>query len=275
MVGSTECSLIWRQKTTPGGASISRLAPWTPPISDSGSTGSQPEDFWKTPAANDLNGGKSPPPGMSPTGRMPDGSKTTVALPMQIKMVANWPTPAAADLEGGRSNPAGTSATGIRPDGKKAQVGLPAVMKGTWPTPNALDRPRTDETLEKSAAFRKRNANQDTTPLYLGESMERLSTVWPIPKASPWATPAARDWRSDRSQVSSEEMYGKKGRPLARQALEASGAATPGLSATTARPDGSPNPAFPCWLQGYPVAWLLATPSAKPGKTSRKRSKTT
>ena len=39
--------------------------------------------------------------------------------------------------------------------------------------------------------------------------------------ASPWATPAARDWRSDRSQKSSEEMYGMKGRPLPRQAIEA------------------------------------------------------
>jgi hypothetical protein len=32
---------------------------------------------------------------------------------------------------------------------------------------------------------------------------------------------AARDWRSDRSQKSSEEMYGSKGRPLPRQAIEA------------------------------------------------------
>ena len=36
-----------------------------------------------------------------------------------------------------------------------------------------------------------------------------------------WATAAARDWRSDRSQKTSEEMYGSKGRPLARQAIEA------------------------------------------------------
>jgi hypothetical protein len=36
-----------------------------------------------------------------------------------------------------------------------------------------------------------------------------------------WATAAARDWRSDRSQKTSAEMYGAKGRPLARQAIEA------------------------------------------------------
>lgn len=36
-----------------------------------------------------------------------------------------------------------------------------------------------------------------------------------------WATPTSRDWRSDRSQKSSEEIYGTKGRPLARQVIEA------------------------------------------------------
>lgn len=33
-----------------------------------------------------------------------------------------------------------------------------------------------------------------------------------------WPTPAARDWRSDSSQMSDEELYGTKGRPLARTA---------------------------------------------------------
>jgi len=42
-----------------------------------------------------------------------------------------------------------------------------------------------------------------------------------------WATPAARDWRSDRSQKSSKEIYGAKGRPLPRQAIEASPWPTP------------------------------------------------
>lgn len=33
-----------------------------------------------------------------------------------------------------------------------------------------------------------------------------------------WATPSARDWRSDQSPMTDEELYGTKGRPLARQA---------------------------------------------------------
>lgn len=109
-VGSTESALIWREKTTPAGRSISRLAVSTRHTNGTGSTGS---------------------------------------LPMDV-----------------------------------------------WPTATALDRPRTDETLEKSAAFRKRNAGQNTTPLYLGEAMIRLSDTYPVPKqASPRVTPSARDWK--------------------------------------------------------------------------------
>ena len=54
---------------------------------------------------------------------------------------------------------------------------LAETLQQNWPTPTALDRPRSNETLAKSAAFRKRNANQNTVPLYLGEVAER----WPTP----------------------------------------------------------------------------------------------
>ena len=54
-----------------------------------------------------------------------------------------------------------------------------------WPSPMALDRPRTAETMAKSAAFRKRNANQNTVPLYLGE----------VAQLTGWPTPNTRDTR--------------------------------------------------------------------------------
>ena len=65
-----------------------------------------------------------------------------------------------------------------------------------------------------------------------------------------WATPAARDWRSDRSKLTSEELYGTKGRPLARQITEASGWTPNGCSAPTEK-RGAPNPKFACWLMGW------------------------
>ena len=49
-----------------------------------------------------------------------------------------------------------------------------------WPTVTAVDRPRSPETMAKSAAFRKKNANQNTVPLYLGE----VARNWPTPSAS-------------------------------------------------------------------------------------------
>ena len=42
----------------------------------------------------------------------------------------------------------------------------------------------------------------------------QLQTMWPT---------ATRDWRSDRSKLSSAEMYGTKGRPLSRTMLEVAG----------------------------------------------------
>jgi len=206
-VGSTECSLIWREKTTPAGASISRLAPWTPPTSEAGSTGSP----WPTPVARD---GFPPHKPEYVAAKKAEGHGMS-NLNDYMAFSAPWPTPAAADLAGGRTNPPGTTATGLRPDGKKAQIGLPAAMKGMWSTPRA----------------------------------------------------------SDEEKGGPNQSFGAGGQPLPSQAYATarSGPAPSGSPATTEK-RGAPNPAFPCWLMGYPPAWLsgadLATPSSR--KSRRK-----
>lgn len=43
-------------------------------------------------------------------------------------------------------------------------------------TPTSTNRERSPETLQKCAEFRKRNANQNTVPLYLGEQIKMLRT---------------------------------------------------------------------------------------------------
>ncbi len=206
MVGSTECSLIWRMKATPAGGSISRLAPWTPPTSVSDSTGSP------------------------------------------------WPTPAAADLSGGRTSPAGTSATGQRPDGTKAQVGLPNVMReaSPWSTPRASDG-------EKGGPNQSFGAGGQPLPAQMHS-------------ASPWVTPSARDYK-DSAGMTAERADGRSRVDLVpRQMIAtalASGPPTTGSPATTARPAGSPNPMFPCWLMGFPLVWMLAVPQS--GKSPKTR----
>ena len=70
------------------------------------------------------------------------------------------------------------------------------IASGLWPTPTAVDRVRNEETMAKCAAFRKRNAGQNTVPLYLGEVAERTA-LWPTPnqrdyKGAPGAACQAR-----------------------------------------------------------------------------------
>jgi len=60
---------------------------------------------------------------------------------------------------------------------------LESVVGAMWPTPTAVDRVRNEETMAKCAAFRKRNANQNTVPLYLGEVAVRTA-MWPTPTSA-------------------------------------------------------------------------------------------
>ncbi len=53
-IGSTESPLIWKEKATPAGRSIYRLAPSTPRTGVSGSIGSP----WPTPTVADIDGGR-------------------------------------------------------------------------------------------------------------------------------------------------------------------------------------------------------------------------
>ncbi len=66
----------------------------------------------------------------------------------------------------------------------------------SWPTPTAMDRPRTPETMAKSAAYRKETHNKNTVPLYLGEA----ATNWPTPQVQNWMTPNTMDTLPPKSQ---------------------------------------------------------------------------
>ena len=145
MGGSILFRQTWKTKTTPLGrvywahtASVPRTSdrdfiswptPRTPAPHDSENTAGRPRirkpngiveladvaglASWPTTAQSDGNGGKGPRLGMSPTGRMPDGSKATVGLPAAAKMLcgplrltdsgeaqlAGWSTPGAEEKD--------------------------------------------------------------------------------------------------------------------------------------------------------------------------------
>lgn len=130
-----------------------------------------------------------------------------------------WPTPTTRDHKGGYRG-------GRIRNGKLSNDTLDVTAQHTatalWPTPTAVDRVRSEETLAKCAAFRLRNAGQKTVPLYLGEVARNTATT---------------------------------------------GVMRSGLLDQTGKL-GALNPAFSCWLMGFPQEWESSAPLATP--SSRK-----
>lgn len=117
-IGSTECALIWRSKDTGLGWSISRLAPWTPPISASGSTGAP----WVSPQAADGSKGSLGP-------RPHD---TGASLPQQISAsMGRWPSPRVSAGKG-----LGKPERGL--DGGNCRL-EDTIAMASWVTPSARD----------------------------------------------------------------------------------------------------------------------------------------
>ncbi|WP_448732107.1 hypothetical protein [Agrobacterium sp. 22-221-1] len=163
-------------------------------------------ELWYTP--NVPNGGRTLSADTSPTGKTADGVKRQVGLENQANW---WATPQARDhfpphtpeyiaskkAEGHgmgnlndqadqwmtpRSNEVGQYqySRGDKEKPVPTLTGQALDMEAyqtsnTWPTPTAMNRPRSDETLEKCRTRRKEKAGQNTVPLYLGDLASRIS----------------------------------------------------------------------------------------------------
>ena len=138
--GSDLCEVTWKPWATPWGRSLFKPRARVRTIfgTDTGS--------WPTPTTRDhKDGGYCPNvPVNGLLGRMV------------------WPTPTSLAPAKNGNNEAGNSAGLVA-------IRSHALAAETWPTPTATHRVRDEETLAKCAAFRKRNANQNTVPLYLAE----------------------------------------------------------------------------------------------------------
>ena len=131
-----------------------------------------------------------------------------------------WPTPKSNTVTG---NP-------VRMHNHKSRLEDAVFLTG-WPTPAPTERYASAETMAKRYAFRKRNANQNTVPLYLNE-------------VAMLATGPAR--------------------------LTATGQMLTGSSAGTTG-GGQLNPAHSRWLQGLPPAWDACAATAIPSVSRRRK----
>lgn len=194
---------------------------------------------------------------------------------------------------------------------RTAITDIAVMMKAVaaWPTPTAVDRMRNDATMQKCLGFRQQNAGQKSVPLYLGETMTRLSATWPTPAAADlaggrtnppgttatglrpdgkkaqiglpavmkgtWPTPTARDgFPAHKPEYVAKHKANGHGMSNLNDYMDFAAlpsGPTPSGSPATTEKRGAPNPAFPCWLMGYKPAWLNGADLATPSSRKSRR----
>ena len=183
-----------------------------------------------------------------------------------------WPTPSANQFE---QNPEvwearrqRNLANGYNGNGQGATLDIAAHLAG-WPTPTALHRPRTPETMAKSAAFRKRNANQNTVPLYLEEAA-RLAG-WATPNAADSWTPPYATENTMRRGDPNGTLRSTSG-SLAKDVVMLVLGQTPSASPSSTESGGVLNPELSRWLMGFPEEWGNYAPTATPSSRKSQRN---
>lgn len=224
-IGSTECSLIWKESVTPAGRSLSRLVPSTRPIDeiDCG--------LWVTPSARDWKDS----PGM--TAQREDGRSRIDQLPRQVA-AAMWSTPRASDGEKGGPNQ--SFGAGGQP------LPAQAFHVAMWPTATVGD----SRNSRNATASRSSEDSQHHAGWTLSDHAHAMA-LWPTPNASD------EKWRYSQSEPAIRRIESGK-----QVSLECAvhGMAHRGSSATTEKP-GALNPEFVCWLIGLPQSWIDCAPS--------------
>ena len=222
-VGSSECDLTWKVSGTTPGELLSRLVPSTPRTVEIASGLLLEAAYWVTCTTRD----HKDTPGMSLT--RSDGRSRCDQLPRQVAATAAyWSTPRASDGEKGGPNQA--FGAGGQP--------LPAQAFHTamWPSPTL---PSGGQTWPEGTTLEGKRPDGKKSQVTLNNVVTGL---WPTPLVGS-TNPAAHNQISGQWRAAMEQAM--------------PGPAQSGSLATTEK-RGVLNPAFPCWLMGYPIAWVYS-----------------
>ena len=135
-----------------------------------------------------------------------------------------------------------------QPDGKlvlqSQTINQQVDMVENWPTPLAVNRERSLETMEKCANYRKKVHNKNTVPLYLGDKVKQVEA---------WATPGAQNHDVSYYQKSGNNIY-------------------PGIAMQANSRSASKGKLNPRWVEhimGLPAGWVSPDPVGPTESTSR------